>query len=590
MPKSNSILAVLQRTYWLLDKSERKKATLMFFIICLNSIIEILGLAVVIPTISLVIHPETIQANSTLKSTFDFLAPVGINTPSRFLIALCGLMIAAFLFKALFGLLVNLLQNRYAFSVAHRLSGQMWSYHFSQSLERMRGSDSGRILAEVNLWPIRFADTFMVGGMLITNEIAVLSLITMGLLIYNPLVVTCISIVIVSGALIIRASTKRKLATYSELLNRLEPRSNSIITNAFRGFLEVITFNAKDSVRESYLKSQKSIFRIQADTRVFNLIPAKLYEVLAVSGIAGAIIMAILLGSSSTGFVELLSFMAISAYRIMPSMSRVNSTVIQMRVQQYVLDTIERGAQNHASNLNRQVTTVENVEKVDLHVSQVTLSYEALESPILENLELTLSNNKIHAIVGPSGSGKSTLISALLGLHKPDQGTIQLKINGQSPITLGEGLTLQEWLIHVGYLSQQPYLFQGTIRDNLTLRVPGAQLNEKLVESLIQKLDLDECLGSRPLEFVINEGGSNLSGGQQQRLALLRALQRQKPVLILDEATSALDHELRDIVFDLLREQATEGCNVILVTHDIELARRCDEVLDLGKLSFAPPS
>ena len=67
--------------------------------------------------------------------------------------------------------------------------------------------------------------------------------------------------------------------------------------------------------------------------------------------------------------------------------------------------------------------------------------------------------------------------------------------NGQETITLGEDLDLHNWILHVGYLSQQPFLFQGTVRDNLTLRVPGATLNEDLVNSLIQKLKLDDCLG-----------------------------------------------------------------------------------------------
>jgi ABC-type bacteriocin/lantibiotic exporter with double-glycine peptidase domain len=102
------------------------------------------------------------------------------------------------------------------------------------------------------------------------------------------------------------------------------------------------------------------------------------------------------------------------------------------------------------------------------------------------------------------------------------------------------------------------------------------------VNRLIQQLSLAECLGSNPLEFQLQEGGSNLSGGQQQRLALLRALQIQRPVLILDEATSALDHALRDVVFELLRKRADEGCNIILVTHDKTLASKCDDVLDLG--------
>ena len=120
-------------------------------------------------------------------------------------------MIGAFLFKAIFGLAVNLFQTRFSFSVAHRLSGQMWSYHFSQSLERMRGTDSGRILSEVNGWPLLFAKAFMVGGLMMANEISVISLIAIGLLVYNPVVFLSIAVLMGFGALIIRRATKKRL-------------------------------------------------------------------------------------------------------------------------------------------------------------------------------------------------------------------------------------------------------------------------------------------------------------------------------------------------------------------------------------------
>jgi len=576
--------SVLRRAYRLLNASERKRSALMLLSIFVNSIVEILGLAVVVPVIGLVVQPETIQYNLTLRAVYDAVVPLGINTPSRFLIALCGLMIGAFLFKALFGLAVNLFQTRFSFSVAHRLSGQMWSYHFSQSLERMRGTDSGRILSEINVWPLQFANAFMVGGLMILTEFSVIALIATGLLFYNPVVFLSIATLLTLGALIIRTATKRRLAAYSDIRRQIEPRTNTLITNAVRGFLEVITFRASDTVRGAYLKDRWAIFRIQGNTTVLNLMPAKLYEVLAVGAVAGSIVIALLQGTPESGFLELLSFMAISAYRIMPSMSRLNGAVMQMRAQQYVLDTMEHGALNQPKTQDRETPTAESVSTIDIEVNKATLSYEALEAPVLEAFNHSFSHGKVHAIVGPSGSGKSTLISALLGLHKPEQGTIDLQLNGQNPNSLGDDLDLHDWILHVGYLSQQPFLFQGTVRDNLTLRVPGAVLNENLVASLIQKLKLNDCLGSQPLEFQLHEGGSNLSGGQQQRLALLRALQIQRPVLILDEATSALDSELRDVVFGLLRERAQEGCNVILVTHDNKLAEKCDDVLDLGAL------
>jgi ABC-type multidrug transport system fused ATPase/permease subunit len=556
----------------------------MLLSIFVNSIVEILGLAVVVPVIGLVVQPETIQTNPTLKSAFDAVAPLGINTPSRFLIALCGLMIGAFLFKALFGLAVNLFQTRFSFSVAHRLSGQMWSYHFSQSLERMRGTDSGRILSEINAWPLQFANAFMVGGLMMMNEISVISLIAIGLLIYNPIVFLSIALLIGSGALLIRRVTKKKLLAYSDIRRQIGPRTNTLINNAIRGFLEVITFRASDAVREAYLKDRGTIFRLASNTGVLTLTPAKLYEVLAVVAVAGSIIIALLQGTPESGFLELLSFMAISAYRIMPSMSRLNGAVMQIRGSQYILDTMERGAWSQPKNTQRTIPISVHIAAADINARQATLSYEALEGPVLEQFNHSFSHGKVHAVIGPSGSGKSTLISALLGLHQPKQGAIEVQLNGQETITLGVDLDLHGWILHVGYLSQQPFLFQGTVRDNLTMRVPGATLNEELVESLIHKLKLDECLGAQPLEFVLQEGGANLSGGQQQRLALLRALQIKRPVLILDEATSALDSELRDVVFNLLQERAAAGCNVILVTHDNELAKRCDDVLDLGTL------
>ena len=557
----------------------------MLLSIFVNSIVEILGLAAVVPVIGLVVQPGTIETNPTLKSAFDVVAPLGINTPSRFLIALCGLMIGAFLFKALFGLAVNLFQTRFSFSVAHRLSGQMWSYHFSQSLERMRGTDSGRILAEINSWPLQFANAFMVGGLLMVNEISVITLIAIGLLVYNPVVFLSIALLIGSGAFVIRWSTKKRLLAYSDIRRQIEPRTNNLITNAVRGFLEVITFRASDAVREAYLKDRWTIFRLASNSNVLTLTPAKLYEVLAVVAVAGSIIIALFQGTPESGFLELLSFMAISAYRVMPSMSRLNGAVMQMRGQHYVLETMERGCSNRLNNHIRTTSNTEHVATAHLHVNQATLSYEALKEPVLEQFNQSFSHGKVHAVIGPSGSGKSTLISALIGLHKPEQGAIEVQLNGKETLTLGEDLDLHDWLLHVGYLSQQPFLFQGTVRDNLTLRIPGAALNEELVSSLIQKLNLNDCLGTRPLEFVLHEGGRNLSGGQQQRLALLRALQIKRPVLILDEATSALDSELRDVVFELLRERADAGCNVILVTHDNELAHRCDDVLDLGTLS-----
>lgn len=584
MHSSNSILSILNRVYRLLSPQERRRSALLLLSIFANSIVEILGLAVIVPIIGLVVQPDTIQTNPLLLEAYNAASIVRINTPSRFLIALCFLMIGAFLFKALFGLAVNLFQTRFSFSVAHRLSGEMWSHHFSLSLAEMRGADSGRILTNINLWPLYFANIFMVGGLLILTEISVIALIAIGLLFYNPIVFLSIGALLAVGAIIIRRVAKKRLSAYSEIRKRIEPHTNTLVTNAIRGFLEVITFRASDAVRNAYLKDRWTIFRIQSNTTVLNLAPAKLYEVLAVVAVAGSIIIALLQGTPEAGFLQLLSFMAISAYRIMPSMSRLNGAMMQMRGHEHVLEAMEAGSSDQKTA--PPPPSKSNNQKIDIRLRCVALSYETRNEPVIEKLDHSFDSGKLHAIIGPSGSGKSTLISALLGLHVPEKGQVEVDLDHKNLKVLGKDLDMHNWMLNVGYLSQQPFLFQGSVKDNLTLRVPGAILNASLIDHLLHQLGLEECLGPDPMTFELQEGGSNLSGGQQQRLALLRALQIQRPVLILDEATSALDHKLRDIVFELLAQRAKAGCNVILVTHDMKLAERCDDVLDLG---FPPP-
>ena len=188
----------------------------------------------------------------------------------------------------------------------------------------------------------------------------------------------------------------------------------------------------------------------------------------------------------------------------------------------------------------------------------------------------------VYAIVGMSGSGKSTLVSSILGLHEPDHGAVLVGM-GERKYDLDGEVGAQNWLENVGYLSQQPFLFKGTVEHNFTFRNPEIVLDQEFIAKLMERLGLHDVLGREGLKFELNEGGSNLSGGQQQRLALLRALQTKSPVLMLDEATSALDENTRDMVFELLRDKAAGGDMVILITHDMSLAERCDDMLNLSE-------
>lgn len=565
-----------------MTKREKQKSGILFIGTIVNSFVEILGLAAVVPVIGLVIEPELIRTNEYLATAFEWTSAVGIDTERKFLMLTSVLLVAAFLFKALFNLGLNLFQTRFSLGIGHRISGLMWQYHFAQSLEKMRSQQSGRVLAEINVWPGLLADKFIVGGMRMINEVTVIVLIGFGLLAYEPIVLVSVIVLLAAGATIIRKATKKRLNTYSEVEKALGPQTNTVINNAIRGFLEVITFRASESVLKDFLRKKLVLISLTSKAQIMNMAPAKLYEVLAVTAVSASIFISLLLGNSNEQFLNLLILMALSAYRVMPSMSRINGQIMAMRKTKHVLEVIE-SALVDLNALHAQ-PTIQSVQLngPNIRIDNATIGYESLNMPVLDSFSAYFPSRSINAIVGPSGSGKSTLVNTILGLHRPDCGHVEVSEDQLDWLRINEQLSVSNWLEHIGYLSQQPYLFNGTVSDNLTMMIPGETPNDKAIKELISRLELTDCLGEDPLDFKLLEGGNNLSGGQQQRLAILRALRVHRPVLILDEATSALDGAKRDAVFQLLRERANGGTNVILITHDLELAQQCDTVLDLA--------
>ena len=589
--KENSVttfhLGTILRQVWsMLTDQERRRTAIFLGVVLVNSFLEVLGLSAVLPVIAVAAEPSSIEESHFLSWAYHASAHLGISSPREFLVLLAVLLFGIFLFKALVNLVVTFAVSRFSLTIGHRLSGEMWKHHFSSSLERMRSNETGRILEEINNWPPTFASTFIVGNMLALTELCVICIIAVGLMAYQPLVMLSVGAVLATGSIAIRLFTKSRIARFSEVEKKKRPQANTLITNAIKGFLEVITFGASESIKRNYLAQTAELFRISSFMRVLNLMPAKLYEVLAISAVAGIVIVSSLLNYGNDQLFELMTVVVIAAYRLMPSLSRINNQLISMRRFKYTHEAIWRGLGSASSSeaLHRAETPSGSTKEsgVNIHIQNLSLRFQGHTENVISNLTCRFQSGGIHAIIGPSGSGKSTLINAILGLIPAQGGVIETTPCIHPSMESNRKEFLIPWLTNVGYLSQKPFLFKGTVRENLTLGNPEIVIDDVFTANLINKLGLSKQLGPEPFLYGLAEGGDNLSGGQQQRLALLRALQVKRPVLILDEATSALDSAMRDIVFELLREQANDGATVILVTHDKELASKCDDVLDLG--------
>ncbi len=210
----------------------------------------------------------------------------------------------------------------------------------------------------------------------------------------------------------------------------------------------------------------------------------------------------------------------------------------------------------------------------EVRFEHVSFAYHA-GTPVLENVSFTAAAGRTTAIVGGSGAGKTTLVALLQRFFDPSEGRIV--VDGQDIASV----TKQSLRRSIAYVSQQPYLFEGTIRDNIRYGRPGATDAE--VEEAARVAQAEDFILRQPRGYdtMVGENGVTLSGGQRQRLSIARAIVRNAPILVLDEATSALDNESEARVQAALAEVMKERTTIV-IAHRLSTVISADHIVVLA--------
>lgn len=353
---------------------------------------------------------------------------------------------------------------------------------------------------------------------------------------------------------------------------------NSQLANNLTGITTIKSFTAEE-YETGRIEAQSEAYR-QSNRRAIALSAAfvPLIRMIILLGFTGILLyggMDTVAGKMSVGTYSVLVFLT---QRLLWPLTRLGETLDQyqraMASTTRVLNLLDTPIEMHPGDIQLPVTQV----RGELEFKDVSFAYNG-RTPVIENLSLSIPAGKTIAIVGSTGSGKSTLVKLLLRLYEVHSGTITL-----DGIEIHK-LQLKDLRRAIGLVSQDVFLFHGTVLENITYGSFDATSAE--IMAAAQIAEAHEFISRLPQGYdtLVGERGQKLSGGQQQRIAIARAILKNPPVLILDEATSAVDNETEAAIQRSL-EKITRNRTTIAIAHRLSTVRNADciYVMEYGKL------
>lgn len=353
---------------------------------------------------------------------------------------------------------------------------------------------------------------------------------------------------------------------------------NEVISDYITGIRQIRSVNGDSYWNEKYNIALNRYWDKYIRLSFFRQLPGVTLPFLFFIGIAVTLISLYYLYQEKFLFIiPMMGIFVFSAMKVIPRLANISD--------QYMITT------NNWPNLelvyqflhDPRYQTIKNGMRIfstlssDIEFDNVAFSYYP-DQKLLEGISLTIKRKNVTALVGHSGSGKSTIISLLLRYYDVDDGTIRLN-----------GYNLREYnregfLQKVGYVSQDTFIYNDTIRENISFGKPYS--DAEIIEAA-KKANIYSFIDSLPEKYdsIVGDHGIKLSGGEKQRIAIARALVRNPEILILDEATSNLDHESEAIVQDSIN-RISENITTFIIAHRLSTIRKADAiyVMSAGKI------
>lgn len=576
MKNVKTFFSMFGKLVQILNRKQRRDGVILFFLLMIVSLLEMLGVGVIVPFIITMLEPEKIMTNQYIVPIIDLFQ---ITDYRQFMYVVSGGIIVIYVVKNAFILYVNYYQSRYRNRLEKDLNVKMLSSYMKQPYTFFLQTNSAEIIRGVG-GDVTSVASVIDGYSSILSEGLTCTIIGVFLIYMNPFMALALLIVAGVTALAIIMGFKGITGNCGVRTREAFSQKFKHMSQAINGIKEISVAQRKPYFVQKYEASAQ----IAADSNTTYLwigkAPSRLIETVFI----GSLLIVVTISYSAAGnnleFVTALGAIGIAAVRILPSVSTLANS---MNGLVYMRPSLEAAYDNlmAADKYQRIVEQAESdgAEKKNFDdkivVERISWRYQENLPLVLEELELEICRGESVALIGESGAGKSTLADILLGLLKPECGCV--KVDGTNIFSIQSS-----WSKMIGYVPQMVFLIDDTIRCNIAFGIPNQQIDDEKVWNALEQAQMKNVVERMEggLNAIVGERGIKLSGGQRQRIAIARALYHDPDILILDEATSALDTDTESAVMEAI--DALQGRKtMIIIAHRLSTIQNCQKVYEI---------
>lgn len=572
--KNNLLIQTIQKIVEVLPYNYKKRALGVMFLLFLNSILEIMGLAAVIPVITLILQENAVQKNNFLNKIYDSL---GFSSTTTFVVVLALGVLMIIVIKNIISLWITKKQASFSFSLYKFLSIELFKFYYEKGYHFFKENNANYLIRNINGVPLEFANNVVINSLTLLNEGFILLLLVIAMFFYDPLIVLLLVVTILPVFFIFYVGVKNKIQEIQVSLNDLMPEIGKNLFQAIYGYIDVKISNSDKlfiNQQKSHLENAK---KLRTKNLVYQQTPTKVIETAMMASVILIAIYGVVFLEDRQHLIGLISVFALAAYRILPSVNRIMIAIMGIKGYQYTFDIVGLVKFKEPEGSKRKEDHGPLFYNHTINIDNLTFSYSS-ENLVLKNINLIIKKGDNIGIIGQSGSGKSTFINILMGFLKPIKGRIY--IDG---IELTEH-NLKEWRKLVGYVQQDVFILDASLAENIAFGCEQKQIDYDRISKILTMVKLEQFVKGLPhgLDTRIGERGSLISGGQRQRLGIARAIYQNAQILVLDEATSALDNETEIELTEAINSISNEGLTIVVIAHRLTTLRNCNHIVELS--------